>query len=438
VHSLARTLRHVAILSLATAACGDNPSGPGGASPFEPDTLPVPDLTVSHDYVGYVEGQPRHFTDPAFPFDVIATSDNTPADNRVTNAGATLGRVLFYDVRLSVNNTVSCASCHRQLSAFSDPRRFSVGWDGEETERNAPSLTNARFYFGGRTFLDERVESLEAQALEPITSEIEMGMPSVDSAASKLSKQPFYPPLFEAAFGDPTVTPDRIARAIAQFERALTSYEARHDEALAATELDAPFPDFLSVYDEREMRGLAIFQPVPLETQIEAGIATSEDDRVETWGCSQCHQTAAQILSVAPGASSTTRDPELGVPSGPGAVNTGLDPSGTGDPGVLDLDSTLEGVRGAFKVPSLRNVAVTGPYMHDGRFGNLADVIRFYAEEVLDQPETSRFLREGAEPGAPVRRFEGTDENVGAVIAFLRTLSDVDFLTNPMFSDPFR
>ena len=143
------------------------------------------------------EALPSHFTDP-HPLGVGAT-DNTPFDNPATDAGITLGRVLFHDTRLSANRTVSCASCHLQAHGFGDPRRLSEGFDGQPTRRHAMSLTNARYYQRGRFFWDERADSLEAQVLAPMTDPIEMGLSPGDSVR-RISEAPYYEALFADAF----------------------------------------------------------------------------------------------------------------------------------------------------------------------------------------------------------------------------------------------
>ena len=147
---------------------------------------------------------PRHFTQPDGP-ESIASADNTPDDNPTTDAGATLGRVLFYDTRLSANDSVSCGTCHQQAHGFSDPRRYSVGFDGQTTRRHSMSLTNARYYTRGRFFWDERAETLESQVLAPVQDPVEMGM-TLDGLGTKLGQVDYYPRLFDQAFGSPAIT----------------------------------------------------------------------------------------------------------------------------------------------------------------------------------------------------------------------------------------
>ena len=331
--------------------------------PGRPPTPVLPD--TPYRYADANIALPAHFS--AGGPDSIASADNTPDDNPTTDDGASLGRVLFYDPRLSVNDGVSCGTCHLQRLGFADPRPYSVGFDGQSTRRHAMGLTNARYYARGRFFWDERAETLETLVLAPIQDPIEMGL-SLEALEEKLPAAPYYPPLFERAFGTRAITTDRIARALAQFVRALVSYRSPYDAARAAGPPGSP--PFAARLTETERLGHRLFVAVP-------------GDGVRAGGCSRCHVTDAQI-SLSP-------------------RNIGLDPTGTGDQGAGD---------GRFKAPSLRNVAVRAPYMHDGRFATLRDVVR------------------------PVR-LDLTDAEIDALVAFLRTLTDDTFLTDPRFSDPF-
>src|SRR5262245_61431071 len=181
--------------------------------------------------------------------------DNTPRDNPVTDAGATLGRVLFYDTRLSANNTKACGSCHLQSRAFAEPERFSKGFQGKAGDRNAMALGDLRFYPRGRFFWDERARSLEEQALMPIQSKLEMGRDLKDLVKA-LAKDEHYPGLFRKAFGGEQVTHERVGRAIAQFLRSMVSSQSRYDEGLAKTlSVRDDFENFTAL----ENRGKALF-----------------------------------------------------------------------------------------------------------------------------------------------------------------------------------
>jgi len=338
---------------------------------------------------------PRHFTDLDGP-DRIASADNTPNENPTTDDGATLGLVLFYDTRLSANERVSCGSCHLQRHGFSDPRRYSIGFDGRPTSRHAMSLTNARYYERGRFFWDERAETLEAQVLMPIQDPIEMGL-SLDMLEAKLADTSYYPPLFERAFGTPVISAARVGRALAQFVRALVSYRSPYDVARAAGPPGSPA--FAERLTNAERLGHRLFVAVT-------------DGETRAAGCGRCHVSDAQF-SLSP-------------------RNIGLDPEGTGDEGAGD---------GRFKAPSLRNVAVRAPYTHDGRFDTLREVIEHYdagikAQSFLDMTLLDRRL---AVTGGPVRpvNLDLTDQEIDALVAFLGTLTDEAFLTDPRFSDPF-
>jgi len=336
-------------------------------------TLPSP----SFHYTDADVPLPPHFTASVGGVSV-ASMDNTPATNATTDAGVTLGRVLFYDPRLSVNDGRSCGSCHRQSIGFGDALPFSVGFGGALTPRHSPGLANARFYKRGRFFLDERAASLEAQALEPIQNPREMGM-SLDALAIKLRVTPYYPALFTAAFGTPAITPDRIAAALAQFTRSLVSAGSRYDRAFDASGV----PDFAATLSPQEIQGEQIFRRS---------------------GCAACHVGAAQV--------------------GDALHVTGLD--------ATPIDTGAGG--GAFKAPSLRNVAVRPRFMHDGRFTTLDQVIDFYDRGVQPTPGLDARLK--APDGTPLR-LRLTVAERAALVAFLGALTDSTFLTSPRFSNPF-
>lgn len=340
-------------------------------------TTPVLPAT-SHAYSDQTAPLPAHFAMDG-PGGSILSQDNTPAGNAITDAGATLGRVLFYDRRLSQNDRLSCSSCHAQQFGFSDSAQFSRGFVDERTLRHAPAIVNVRFYKRGRMFWDERVASVEEQVLQPIQSPVEMGMP-IPSLEAKLSLVPFYRPLFQAAFGSDTITGDRIARALAQFVRSIVSTGSKFDAAFAG---GGP-PDFASVFTAEELEGRDLFNGVGK--------------------CSTCHVTHAQ--------------------SGLEPVNTGLDP----------LPNDLGAGLGRFKPPSLRNVSARRRFMHDGRFDSIEAVIEFYLTGVQDSPDLDARMR--GTDGLP-QRIDLTSAQRAALAAYLRTLTDEMVLTAPKWSDPF-
>jgi cytochrome c peroxidase len=334
---------------------------------------------------------PYHYADDLPSFyrsNPVRRLDNTPANNPITDHGATLGRVLFYDTRLSANNTVSCASCHRQENAFSDPRKFSIGFAGGSTDRHSMPLVDLRYYARGRYFWDERAATLEEQVLMPIQNSLEMGQ-NLPTLVNVLSSDMHYPALFKNAFGDETVTPQRVSSALAQFARSLVSYRSRFDRGLQrAGAIDADFDNFSAA----ENRGKSMFLN----------------------RCAQCHLPPGQGV----------------IFSSQQTQNNGLDANtNVQDLGVADITFNRFQA-GEFKAPSLRNIEYTGPYMHDGRFATLEQVVEHYSSGVKNHPNLDR--RTGP-PGG--RRMSPADKS--SLVAFLKTLSDPEFIKDPRFSDPF-
>ncbi|AJR05092.1 methylamine utilization protein [Photobacterium gaetbulicola Gung47] len=368
------------------------PPPPPPEAKLDIDGLPLPDLSVTHDYEAYLSAQPKHYTRITSPFGNVDSQNNTPFDNKVTNAGANLGRVIFYDVRLSANNTVSCASCHIQKHGFTDPKTFSDGFDGGKTGRHSMSLTNATYYSNGKFFWDERADTLEDQVLMPIQDAVEMGMNLFDLEV-KMAGTSFYADLFTQAFGDEAITSDRISRALAQFIRTMVSYESKYDQAFSIGEWDEP--DFAAVFSEQELLGLKLF----------SGFPGSERDSL---GCIACHQTSAHSMDQA-------------------HVN-GLDADTSSDQGAGN---------GFFKSPSLRNIGVGAPYMHDGRFETLMDVVEFYNSGVQRHRILSPDLTSNGRVGGTPIRMNLSQAEKEALVAFLEALTDETFLNNPIYHDPF-
>lgn len=338
--------------------------------------------TTAFDYSS--EDFPDHF------MNMVNRIDNTPENNPVTDGGATLGRVLFYDNILSQNNTISCASCHIQANGFSDPNQLSTGFDGGLTGRNSMGLSNARFYDNGKFFWDERAATLEEQVLMPIQDQVEMGL-TLDELVSKIQSAKYYEPLFVEAFGTNEITTDRISKAMAQFVRSMVSYESPYDTGLSAVNGDenSRFPNFT----ELENLGKDLF--FSGRTQ-----------------CSTCHETA--------------------VFSGDEARNNGLI-AGFPDLGLGAVTGNARD-NGKFKVNSLRNVELTAPYMHDGSLGTLRQVIEFYNNGIRDNPNLDNRLRV---MGNRVRRMNLNGREIDALVAFLGTLTDESFINEEKFSNPF-
>jgi cytochrome c peroxidase len=301
--------------------------------------------------------------------------------------------VLFYDLRLSTNDRASCASCHQQALGFTDPMRFSNGISSAgTTDFHAMRLGNLRYWQPGSAFWDRRVASVEAQASHPLGSVVELGWSGaaggIDDLIHKLADTPHYPDLFAWAFGSAAITEPRIQQALAQFVRAMVSSSSRWDDGYARVfsptapnrALDLDLPNFTA----QENRGRRLFM-----TGVAQGGA----------GCSSCHVPPTFALAA-------------------NARSNGLD----------------AGEKRLFKAPSLRSVALTGPYMHDGRFATLAEVVDFYDQGVWQGPALDDRLRQH---GAP-RRLDLSAMDKAALVAFLATLNDPALTSDARFSDPFR
>jgi cytochrome c peroxidase len=377
--------------------------------PPEDDLADLPAPVLPETLLSYSAALPASFQTP-----LVRSFDRTPADNPTTDAGATLGRVLFYDRRLSQNGTIACASCHQQAHGFSDARAKSLGFGGEETARHAMPVVDARFYQRGKYFWDERADSLEAQTLMPIQNEVEMGM-TLDAVVARVSSTPYYPSLFGAAFGDESVTSDRIAKALAQFLRAIVSYRSRWDTAVAET---SSIAGDLPGFTEEENHGKRIF--------------FGQADTTTRGLCGTCHLMANELAFAPPGAPKP--------PLGNTAVfymlapkDNGLASDGDEGVGAIDMQPKDDG---KFKSPSLRNVGLRPPYMHDGRFGSLEEVVDHYDSGIEAHPNLDPALRSGPNGGTPLR-LHLTAEDKAALVAFMRTLDDDTIATDERFSNPF-
>ena len=357
-------LRLVLLALVSLVAVGGTYAVRNGETPVLPAT--------PYDYEGI--GLPRHLD-----VNWVRKWDNTPDDNPVTDAGATLGRVLFYDTRLSRNHAVSCATCHRQEHGFSDPQPLSAGFEGGRTARHSMALGTARFDSNRRFFWNGRARTLEALTLEPIQDPIEMGM-TLDDLTARLDSTAFYPDLFADAFGSPEITSERISRALSQFIRSIVATNSRYDAARRAQ----------GGMHGRPMEGLTDQENLGLQLFFDRG-------------CGSCH--AGDLFM------------------GTGFANNGLD-------SIPDPDTFI----GRFKIVSLRNVALTAPYMHDGRFGTLEEVIEHYDSGVRANPGLD--MRLLGRDGGPLRMNLSADERA-ALVAFLHTLTDSTLTTDPRWSDPF-
>ena len=342
----------------------------------------------------------------------LAGADNTPEINPLTKHGATLGRVLFYDRQLSRNLTTACASCHLQRAAFTDPRQFSRGFQGKLTRRNSMSLINLRFtnLNGLRPgfFWDERAATLEDQVLMPIQDPIEMGM-KLQALIPRLEKLPYYPDLFEAAFGSKSITSSRVARALAQFLRSMVSLASRYDLAAASKDDDI-------VLTRLEQQGETLF------VEGVGGIAE--------FACAMCHVPPTFNMPKA-------QNIGLDLPASSNSKKTrSKKDRGLGELGRPSNDAFTKSNDGKFKAPSLRNVALTAPYMHDGRFKTLEQVIAHYSGKVRPHPNLGLAFEDNSSDKRE-SGFQFTRTQQQALVAFLKTLTDTSFVADAKFSDPF-
>ena len=326
--------------------------------------------------------------------------DNT-GPNYITNAGATLGRVLFYDRNLSTDNTVACATCHMQSLGFSDSDLASTGVNGV-TGRHSMRLINTRFSNETQFFWDERAASLEDQTTQPIRDHNEMGFsgeagaPIFDDLVIKLEDLDYYAPLFTAAFGDPICNEERIQQALGQFISSIQSFDSRYDQGRAASPNDgAPFVNFTA----EENQGKQLFLAPPnfngAGQRVGGGV-----------GCAGCH--APPTFSIDP---NSLNNGVIGV---------------LGSPGETDLTNT--------RSPSLRDLNGNGPFFHDGSAATLEAVLEHYNSGVELNANLDPRLRPTGNP----QRLNLTDAELNALIAFLQTLSGDQVYADSKWSDPFQ
>ncbi len=382
------------LLSFLFASCSDEKDYVPITGPDPQRVLNLPDIPYN-----YNEQLPPYFfvnDGGAVPSSVNGI-DNTPPDNLITDNGATLGRVLFYDKNLSLNRTTACGSCHRAEKAFADSSPFSHGLYGQPTKRNSMTLVNSRFYQRGRFFYDERASSLENQVIMPILDHTEMAL-ATDQILERVAEQPYYSTLFVKAFGSGVITTERIEKALSQFIRSMVSHNSRYDEGRAqVANMRDPFPNLTA----QENRGKDLF----LKSFAEGGV-----------NCYACHTT------------------EAFVSPNTGPMNNGLDAVSTTDLGAYGFYTSDPSLTGAFKIPTLRNITLTGPYMHDARFITLMQVIEHYNSGVQAHPNLSPLLK--GTDGMP-RQLNLSDADKLALFRFLYTLTDQTIMSDPRWLDPF-
>ena len=331
------------------------------------------------------------------------TRDNT-ANNPITDHGATLGRILFYDKELSIDRSISCGSCHQQSFGFSDLSLRSAGVNGGMTGRHSMRLINARFAQEDNFFWDERAATLELQTTMPIQDHAEMGFsgtsgnPDLNDLLLRMDSIDYYKELFTWVYGDSIINESRMQLALAQFVRSIQSFDSKFDQGLsAAGNINQNF----SNYTAEENQGKALFLAPPNQNGA---------------GCQGCH-----------------RAPEFDID--PASQNNGVT---TSIAGGADYTNT--------RAPSLRDIfnangSLNGPLMHDGSLASLELVIDHYNRIIPDPANTNldRRLLGGGPGGGPP---QGQNLNLSqaekdALVAFIKTLSGSDVYTNSKWSDPF-
>ena len=341
-------------------------------------------------------------TKPAY---IVKT--NVPA-NSITDKTATLGRVLFYDKNLSINNTISCASCHKQNFAFGDTAVVSEGVEGGLTIRHSMRLINTRFANEAKFFWNERAANLMAQTSIPIQDHLEMGFSgtggrgNLNTLTSKLSTINYYKELFKFTFGDTVVTENRIQTSLASFINSIQSFDSKYDIGRAQVNNDnQPFPNFTA----QENQGKNLFITAPVFSA--AGMRTTGG-----LGCNACHNA-----------------PEFDID--PNTLNNGIIGIANSSTGI-DITNT--------RASSLRDITnaagvVNTPMMHTGVLRSLRAVINHYNTINLNPRNTN--LDPRLRPGGNGQNLNATEAEIAAVAAFMQTLGGTNVYVNKKWSNPF-
>ena len=318
---------------------------------------------------------------------------------------AVLGRVLFYDKKLSKDGTVACASCHKQEIGFSDDVAFSKGVYDRSTDRNSialASVANFSAYYGTdingpsaiRFFWDNRAETAAQQSQGSLTNTKEMDM-HLDEVVAAVQSQPYYTPLFSKAYGDANITFGRVTEAISNFVNAMGSYQSKFDEQASKHfnyNYNATYVNF-SGFTAQENEGMKFYQA----------------------NCASCHSE------------------NMGRPVLFNA-NNGLDAVTSPNDHGVGTTTGFSKDDGTFKVPTLRNIALTAPYMHDGRFQTLEEVVEHYVSGVQDHPNLHYNLKLNGQP----KHLNLNSEEKQALVVFLHTLTDEHVLVDARYSNPFK
>ena len=317
-------------------------------------------------------------------------SPNLPDDNTLTEQGVELGRMLFYEKLLSKDGTQTCASCHRQAHGFSDTTRFSIGVEGLPGKRQAMSVFNMAWN-SNEFFWDGRAHLLRDQAILPIQDELEMNE-TLENVLEKLNDTKIYRDQFTRVYGDDEITIDKMALAMEQFMLSIVSYDSKYDQWKAGT----------TELTESEERGRLLF-----ETEYNPFFPDFSGA-----DCAHCH-----------GGANFENDLYM---------NNGLDE----DSDFVDIGreavSNDPMDRARFKVPTLRNIALTAPYMHDGRFQTLEEVVNHYNEGIHPSSTADEAIVATSETGLFL-----TDTDKDDLVNFLKTLTDDSFVNDQRYTDPF-
>ena len=315
---------------------------------------------------------------------------NIAADNQLTIEGVKLGRMLFHEDMLSKDGTQNCASCHLQEFAFSDTARFSIGVRDLKGKRQAMSVVNMAWN-SNEFFWDGRAHLLRDQSLLPIEDELEMDE-TLDNVIAKLSDSKMYRDQFSRAFGSPEVTSEKMSLAMEQFMNTIVSYNSKYDQFLAGN----------ATLSESEERGRKLYfaEYNPFFPDLSGA------------DCQHCH-----------GGENFENDKYM---------NNGLDTDANFEDFGRENATLLPEDRAKFKVPSLRNIAVTPPYMHDGRFNTLEEVIDHYNEGIQESSTVDDAILATKQTGLLLTEQDKTD-----LVNFLKTLTDTDLLTNTAYASPF-
>jgi cytochrome c peroxidase len=333
---------------------------------------------------------------------------NNLGNNTITDKTATLGRVLFYDKNLSINNTISCASCHKQTFAFGDPAVRSAGVEGGSSIRHSMRLINTRFANEAKFFWNERAASLNAQTTMPIVDHLEMGFSgengrgNINTLISKLSTINYYKELFKFTFNDTNITENRIQIALSSFINSIQSFDSKYDIGRAQVNNDnLPFPNFTAV----ENQGKMLFTTLPVFNA--SGIRTTGG-----LGCNACHNA-----------------PEFDID--PNTLNNGIIGIANSANGI-DLTNT--------RAATLRDITnasgeINTPMMHTGALRSLHAVINHYNSINLNPRNNN--LDPRLRPGGSGQNLNLTEAEIAAVVAFLQTLGGTNVYVNKKWSNPF-